>query len=117
MHVTRFNAVYWDCGRSPVRVVEHGIPDPGARWTGDIPRAAVVINDPLRRGRTTGTDLLPGFAAAAPLDVFGMGVSGLAAALQLNQDSAASSRTCPRTGCTLNWPAAGCTCTRCAGPR
>ena len=84
VHVTRFNAVYWDCGRSPVRVVEHGIPDPGARWTGDIPRAAVVVNDPLRRGRTTGTDLLPGFAAAAPLDVFGMRVSGLARALQLD---------------------------------
>ncbi len=31
VHVTRFNAVYWDCGRSPVHVVEHGIPDPGAR--------------------------------------------------------------------------------------
>jgi glycosyltransferase involved in cell wall biosynthesis len=83
VHVTRFNAAYWDCGRSPVRVVEHGIPDPGARWTGEIPRAAVVINDPVRRGRTTGTDLLPGLAAAAPLDVFGMRTSGLAGALRL----------------------------------
>lgn len=84
VHVTQFNALYWDCGRSPVRVVEHGIPDPGARWTGEIPRAAVVVNEPLRRGRTTGTDLLPGFAAAVPLDVFGMRVTGLAAALRLN---------------------------------
>jgi hypothetical protein len=83
VHVTRFNAAYWDCGRSPVRVVEHGIPDPGARWTGEIPRTAVVVNDPLRRGRTTGTDLLPGFASAAPLDVFGMRVTGLARALRL----------------------------------
>jgi hypothetical protein len=83
VHVTRFNAVYWDCGRTPVRVIEHGIADPGARWTGDIPRAAAVINDPLRRRRVAGTDLLPGFAGAAPLDVFGMRVTGLARALRL----------------------------------
>ena len=83
VHVTRFNAVYWDCGRSPVRVVEHGIPDPGPRWTGELPRAAVVLNDPLRRGRTTGTDLLRGFAATAPLDLFGMRVTGTARALRL----------------------------------
>lgn len=76
VHVTQFNAVYWDCGRAPVAVIEHGIPDPGARWTGDVPRAAVVVNDPLSRGRTVGADLLPGFAGHAPLDVFGMRVTG-----------------------------------------
>jgi len=83
VHVTHFNALYWDCGRAPVMLVEHGIPDPGARWTGEIPRAAAVINDPLPRWRTTGTDLLPGLAAAAPLDVFGMRVTGLCRALGL----------------------------------
>jgi hypothetical protein len=77
VHVTQFNALYWDCGRSPVTVIEHGIPDPGARWTGEVARAAVVVNDPLTRGRTVGTDLLPGFAGHAPLDVFGMRVTGL----------------------------------------
>jgi glycosyltransferase involved in cell wall biosynthesis len=83
VHVTHFNALYWDCGGAPVTVVEHGVPDPGARFTGELERAAVVINDPLRRGRTVGTDLLPGFAGASPLDVFGMRVAGLAAALGL----------------------------------
>jgi hypothetical protein len=97
VHVTRFNAVYWDCGRSPVRVVEHGIPDPGACWTGEIPRAAVVVNDPLRRGRTTGTDLLPGFAATAPLDVFGMRVSGLAQALHLDPGQCREFEDLPQT--------------------
>ena len=77
VHVTQFNARYWDCGRSPVAVIEHGIADPGARWTGEMARAAVVINDPLTRGRTVGTDLLAGFAQHAPLDVFGMRVTGL----------------------------------------
>jgi glycosyltransferase involved in cell wall biosynthesis len=83
VHVTWFNQVYWDCGQARVRVVEHGIPDPGARWTGELDRAAVVINDPVGRGRVTGTDLLPGLAAGAPLDVFGMRVTGLASRLAL----------------------------------
>ena len=76
VHVTQFNAVYWDCGSAPVAVIEHGVPDPGARWTGDVPRVAVVVNDPLSRGRTVGADLLPGFARHAPLDLFGMRVTG-----------------------------------------
>jgi hypothetical protein len=80
VHVTHFNALFWDCGPSPVAVVEHGLIDPGPAWTGELERAAVVVNDPLSRGRTVGADLLPGFAAQAPLDVFGMRVTGLAQA-------------------------------------
>ncbi|GAA3879339.1 glycosyltransferase [Streptomyces sedi] len=81
VHVTHFNRLFWDNGRAPTAVVEHGVVDPGHRWTGELPRAAVVVNEPLRRGRTTGTDLLPGLAAGVGLDVFGMGTEGLAAAL------------------------------------
>jgi glycosyltransferase involved in cell wall biosynthesis len=79
VHVTPFNDVFWDCGRAPTVVIEHGIPDPGYRYTGDIPHAAVVINEPVRRWRVTGTDLLPHFAGQAPLDIFGMAVSQLPA--------------------------------------
>jgi glycosyltransferase involved in cell wall biosynthesis len=72
-HVTHFNALFWDCGSTPTRVIEHGIVDPGYRYTGDEPRAAVVINEARRRARVTGTDLLARFSAAGvPLDVFGM---------------------------------------------
>jgi glycosyltransferase involved in cell wall biosynthesis len=42
-----------------------------------------VVNEPLRRGRVTGTDLLGYFAEAAPLDVFGMGAGGLPARLRI----------------------------------
>jgi hypothetical protein len=77
VHVTHFNALYWDSGKAPVRVIEHGIPDPGYCYRGDWPRAGVVINEPIRRWRVTGTDLLPAFARAAPLDVFGMRADGL----------------------------------------
>ena len=72
-HVTHFNALFWDCGSTPTRVIEHGIVDPGYRYTGEEARAAVVINEAPRRARVTGTDLLERFAAAGvPLDLFGM---------------------------------------------
>jgi hypothetical protein len=78
VHVTHFNALMWDAGSTPTTVVEHGVIDPGRQYTGELPAAAAVINEPIRRGRITGTDLLPGLAEAAPIDVFGMGVTGLA---------------------------------------
>ncbi|WP_046472223.1 glycosyltransferase [Allosalinactinospora lopnorensis] len=77
VHVTHFNALFWDSGQAPTTVIEHGVVDPGHRYTGELARAGVVVNEPVRRGRVTGTDLLPGFAEAAPLDVFGMGVAEL----------------------------------------
>ncbi|MFF0109513.1 glycosyltransferase [Streptomyces hirsutus] len=86
VHVTHFNRLMWDNGRAPTEVVEHGVVDPGQLWTGTLERAAVVVNEPVRRGRTTGTDLLPLFAKAAPLDVFGMRSEGLADHLRLPPD-------------------------------
>jgi glycosyltransferase involved in cell wall biosynthesis len=77
MHVTHFNRLFWDCGDAPTDVVEHGIVDPGPGYTGELARAAVVVNDPVRRGRAVGTDLLPLLSRAAPLDVFGMNVAAL----------------------------------------
>lgn len=77
VHVTHFNEVFWDCGRAPTTVIEHGIVDPGHRYTGELTRAGVVINEPVRRERISGADLLPSFAQAAPLDVYGMRVQGL----------------------------------------
>jgi glycosyltransferase involved in cell wall biosynthesis len=77
VHVTHFNELFWDCGGTPVTVIEHGVVDPGQRWTGTVSRAAVVVNEPGRRGRYVGTDLLPYIARQAPLDIFGMRVRGL----------------------------------------
>jgi len=73
VHVTHFNQLFWDAGSTPTRVIEHGIIDPGYRYSGAVERAAVLINEPARRGRVTGTDLLDRLAAAAPLDLFGIG--------------------------------------------
>jgi glycosyltransferase involved in cell wall biosynthesis len=77
VHVTHFNELFWDTGGTRSRVIEHGIVEPEPRWSGGLPRFAVVTNEPVRRRRVTGTDLYPRFARVAPLDVFGMGLGGL----------------------------------------
>jgi Glycosyl transferases group 1 len=92
VHVTHFNDLFWDCGTTPTRVIEHGIVDPGDRYSGEVPAAAVVVNEPLRRGRVTGTDLLERLGAAVPLDLFGMqsqrlaGAPGVRSVADLAQD-------------------------------
>jgi len=86
IHVTHFNRLFWDCGRAPTDVIEHGVVDPGHRYSGEWDRAGVVVNDPVRRGRAVGTDLLPMLSEAAPLDVFGMGVHQLRDAVDIPAD-------------------------------
>ena len=85
VHVTHYNALFWDTGTTPTRVIEHGIVDPGERYTGELARAAVVINEPRRRGRVTGTDLLARLGARTPLDVFGMRASEIGGIDDLDQ--------------------------------
>ncbi|MGW1024474.1 glycosyltransferase [Streptomyces sp. NPDC002577] len=86
VHVTHFNRLFWDNGRTRTAVIEHGIVDPGHQYTGRLERAAVVVNEPVRRGRYTGTDLLAALSEAAPLDVFGMRTDALAGHLGLPPD-------------------------------
>jgi hypothetical protein len=86
VHVTHFNSLFWDTGFTPATVIEHGVVDPGFRFTGELERAAVVINEASRRGRVTGTDLLPRFARIAPVDVFGMDAAALGGVEDLSQE-------------------------------
>jgi glycosyltransferase involved in cell wall biosynthesis len=77
VHVTAFNDLFWDPGSTPTRVVELGVVDPGHRYTGELPRAAVVINEAFRRGRATGTDLLGRLNGDVPIDLFGLDAARL----------------------------------------
>jgi len=78
VHVTHFNELFWDCGSTPTHVIEHGVLDPGYRYSGATPRAAVVINEARRRARVTGTDLLERFdEMGVPIDLFGMDAAAL----------------------------------------
>jgi glycosyltransferase involved in cell wall biosynthesis len=72
VHVTYFNDLFWNAGRTRTRVIEHGVVDPGYRYTGELARAVAVINEAPRRGRLTGTDLLPRLGKEVPIDLFGM---------------------------------------------
>ncbi|WP_349897199.1 glycosyltransferase [Parafrigoribacterium soli] len=87
VHVTHFNRLMWDCGRAPTTVIEHGVRDLGALYTGGLPRLGVVVNEPVRRWRVTGTDLLPALTRAAPLDVYGMGTELLSREFDLPEAS------------------------------
>ena len=77
VHVTHFNELFWDCAPSPTHVIEHGIVDPGYRYTGELARVAVAINEARRRGRVTGTDLLPRLNGTVPFDLFGIDAGSL----------------------------------------
>lgn len=77
VHVTEFNRLMWDNGRAPTRVIDHGVADPGPLYTGDIPRAATMINEPARRGRIVGADLLEPLSKYAQIDVWGIGTDGV----------------------------------------
>lgn len=77
VHVTHFNRLVWDNGAAPTTVVEHGVVDPGYRWTGERARLAVVVNEPVRRTRVAGTDLVLDVAGHVGVDVYGMGMAAL----------------------------------------
>src|SRR5690606_1951524 len=78
VHVTAFNAAMWDTGRAPTLVIDHGVPDPGHRWTGERATLGGVVTEPVRRWRVAGMDLAARVAArGAPIEVYGMGLAGL----------------------------------------
>ncbi|HYY12716.1 MAG TPA: glycosyltransferase family 4 protein [Kineosporiaceae bacterium] len=77
VHVTPFNAAMWDNGDAPVRVVEHGIPDPGALYSGSLESLAFTCNEPVRRTRVAGTDLAARIARSVPVHVYGMKTEGV----------------------------------------
>jgi Glycosyl transferases group 1 len=79
VHVTHFNRLMWDCGIAPTEVVEHGVVDPGYRYTADVARAAVMINEPVRRGRAVGTDIVLRLTQEVPVDLFGIAAESLRA--------------------------------------
>jgi len=74
VHVTPFNNLMWDSGRTPTRVIDHGVVVPeGVRYTGELERGIVVVNNLGRRGRRLGADVFARAAREVPLDLVGMG--------------------------------------------
>jgi hypothetical protein len=78
VHVTPFNELMWDNGRTPTRVIEHGvrIPD-GVAYRGDLERGLVITNHLDRRGRRMGPDLFLSVRQQLPLELVGMAAEEL----------------------------------------
>jgi hypothetical protein len=73
VHVTHFNDLMWDSGRTPTQVIEHGVvAAEGARYTGELARGVVVVNGLGRRGRRVGADVFERARRSVPLDLIGM---------------------------------------------
>lgn len=78
VHVTPFNDLMWDSGRTPTRVIEHGVfVPPDARYTGELARGIVVVNHLRRRGRRLGADVFDRVRGAVSLDLVGMDAESL----------------------------------------
>lgn len=78
VHVTEFNALMWDNGSAPFRVIEHGVKVPAdARYTGELHRGIVVVNNLASRGRRLGRDVYERVREDVPLDLVGMDAASL----------------------------------------
>lgn len=73
VHVTHYNRLMWDNGRTPTRVIEHSVAiDPTVSYQGQLERGITVINGMQKRPRITGYDLFLQARQQVPLDVAGM---------------------------------------------
>lgn len=74
VHVTPFNALMWDNGAVPVRVIEHGVRLlREVRYHGKLERGLVAVNHIERRGRRLGADVYRAVARQVPLTLVGLG--------------------------------------------
>jgi glycosyltransferase involved in cell wall biosynthesis len=78
VHVTHFNQLMWDSNTSPTYVVDHGVLVPDdVRYTGELEKGIVVINNLHLRGRRLGLDIFERVREEIPLDLIGMGATEL----------------------------------------
>ena len=78
VHVTHFNRLMWDNGRTPTMVIEHSVAiDPSVEYRGDLARGITVVNGMQRRPRIAGLDLFLQARESVPLDLAGMETEAL----------------------------------------
>jgi hypothetical protein len=81
VHHSHYNRLMWDHGRTPTRVIEPGVPAPGAAFSGELDRGLSVIEHVARR-RALGIDLYEDAKKHAALDL----------AFELDEEAAARYR-------------------------
>lgn len=73
VHVTHYNQLMWKSTVPHVKVIEHGVTAPEARYSGELEKGIVVINHIKERGRIAGWDIYEAVRKKIPLDLVGMG--------------------------------------------
>jgi glycosyltransferase involved in cell wall biosynthesis len=73
VHVTHYNRLMWDNGRTPTVVIEHSVAiDPSIRYNGHRECGITVVNGMQKRPRIAGYDIFLQARQMIPLDVVGM---------------------------------------------
>ena len=73
VHVTHYNRLMWNNGRTPTTVVEHSVAvDRTIACEGSLERGITVVNGMQHRPRITGLDLFLEARERVPLDIAGM---------------------------------------------
>jgi glycosyltransferase involved in cell wall biosynthesis len=90
VHCTHFNRLMWDNGPAPTRVIEHGVVQPAARWSGELERGLVVVNNLEKRGRRLGADVFRELRKRVPLDLVGMGAEEAGGLGEVRHDNLAA---------------------------
>jgi glycosyltransferase involved in cell wall biosynthesis len=73
VHVTHFNRLMWDNGRTPTTVIEHSVAlDSSIRYLGDLAQGITVMNGMQARPRIAGFDLFLRAQERLPLTAVGM---------------------------------------------
>jgi glycosyltransferase involved in cell wall biosynthesis len=73
VHVTHYNRLMWDNGRTPTMVIEHSVAiDPSIHYSGHRERGITVVNGMQKRPRIAGYDVFLQARQAVPLDAAGM---------------------------------------------
>jgi hypothetical protein len=68
VHVTHFNTLMWNCGNTSTRVIEHGAVVPERiRYSRELERGIVVVNNSRKRGRRLGLDVYATVENTVPL--------------------------------------------------
>lgn len=72
VHVTHFNKLMWDNGRTPAVVIEPGVKIPTVQYSGELERG-VVISHTKDQSRRLGWDIFLKIKKYIPLDVINIG--------------------------------------------
>jgi glycosyltransferase involved in cell wall biosynthesis len=78
VHVTHYNRLMWDNGKTPTMVIEHSVAiDPAIRYSGELERGITVVNGMQKRPRIAGYDIFLQARQYVPLDAAGMETEAL----------------------------------------